>query len=444
MVHPRRTALLTDHYELTMLDAALASGVAERRAVFELFARDLPPGRRYGVVAGTARALEAVLAFHFADEELGWLRDRGFLSATALDRLARFEFSGSIDGYAEGELWFPGSPVLTVEAPFVEALILETVLLSVLNFDSAVAAAASRMRLAAGSRTLLEGGSRRTHEESAVAAARAAYLAGFDATSNLAAARRYGIASGGTAAHALTMAHRHEGDAFAAQLVAQGPGTIFLVDTYDIDAAVRGAVEVAGPGLGGVRLDSGDVGADSRRVRSLLDDLGATGARIVVSGDVDEHLIAELADAPIDTFLVGTRVVTGSGAPTAGFVYKLVAIAEGPDPDAPLRPVAKTSVGKAGLGGRKLAHRLLDSEGLAVAEHVVPDGGPPPAPPAGGTARALQVPLVRGGTVVDPRPDLAAARAHHAAALDELPPVARRLDDGPPAFVAGPGPPTSG
>ncbi len=429
------TALLTDHYELTMVDAALAAGLAERRAVFEVFARHLPDGRRYGVVAGTGRALDAVERFRFDAQELDWLAGKGFLCEGALDRLARLRFGGRIDGYAEGELWFPGSPVLTVEAPLVEALVLETVLLSTVDHDSAVAAAASRMRLAAGARALLGGGARRTHEEAAVAAARATWVAGFDATSNLAAARRHGVPSGGTVAHSFIMANRDERDAFSAQLATQGPGTTFLVDTYDIDRAIRTAVDVAGPHLGGIRLDSGDVEADARRARALLDDLGATQARIVVSGDMDEHRIPELADAPIDTFLVGTRVVTGSGAPTAGFVYKLVAIAENDAVDAPMRSVAKASVGKASIGGRKQAHRVLDAEGVAVAEHVSASGEGP-AVPSGGRALSLQAPLVEAGERVA-ESTAAEGRAHHHQMLSELGADARRLDPGPPALEAG-------
>src|SRR5690606_6983706 len=277
------------HYELTGLDAALVSGVAHHRATFELFSRGLPDGRRYGVVAGVARAVDAVQRFRFGPAELAHLRERGFLRAEALAYLADFRFRGRIDGYRDGEIYFPYSPLLTVDATFGEALVLETVLLSVLNHDAAVASAAARMAALAEAqgRTTIEGGARRTHEEAGVAAALAAYVAGIDVTSNLEAGRRFGIPTAGTTMHAFTLAHRSEEDAFRAQVAAMGTDTTFLVDTYDIPTGIERAVAVAGPGLGAVRLDSGDVAEEARRARAQLDALGATGCRIVVSGDLD-------------------------------------------------------------------------------------------------------------------------------------------------------------
>ena len=210
------TALLTDQYELTMLNAALRDGSADRPCVFEVFSRRLPTGRRYGVVAGTRRILDALAEFRFGDAEVAFLRERGFVDETTIEWLAAYRFGGDIDGYAEGELFFPGSPILTVSGTFAECVVLETLILSVLNHDAAVAAAATRMVTAARGRSLIEMGSRRTHEEAAVAAARAAYLAGFTATSNLAAGARYDIPTTGTAAHAFTLLHEDEPAAFAA------------------------------------------------------------------------------------------------------------------------------------------------------------------------------------------------------------------------------------
>lgn len=431
----RSFALHTDHYELTMLDAALRSGVAERRAVFEMFTRSLPPGRRYGVVAGTGRLLDALEGFRFTDDDLTWLRERAFLSPAALDRLADLRFTGHVDGYAEGDLFFPSSPVLTVEAPFIEALVLETLVLSIYNFDSAVAAAGSRMVMAAAGRPLIEGGSRRTHEEAAVASARAAWLAGFDVTSNLEASRRYRIPSAGTVAHAFTLAHADERTAFAAQVAAFGPATTFLVDTFDVERGIRRAVEAAGSELGGIRLDSGDLAIDARRARELLDDLGAPRARITASGDLDEFSIAALGESPVDQYMVGTALVTGSGAATAGMVYKLVAIADAEGPEAPLRAVAKRSAGKATTGGRKLAYRVLDHDGFMVAEFVTTEPADRPAPPV--EARALQQPLIRSGNRVCHEP-LETARSRHRDALGELRPEHRGIEAGRPAFVAGP------
>lgn len=420
------TALLTDHYELTMIEAALESGHADRPCVFEAFARRLPDGRRYGVVAGTGRVLEALRDFRFGDQELTFLRERGVVDERTLDWLAGYRFTGDMWGYAEGEVYFPGSPLLVVESTFAEGVVLETLVLSALNHDSAVASAASRMTAAAGDRPCIEMGSRRTHEESAVAAARAAYIAGFGSTSNLEAGRRHGIPTAGTAAHSYTLLHDDERDAFANQLASLGLGTTLLVDTYDVAAAVELAVELAGPGLGAVRLDSGDLLGQAHEVRAQLDALGATGTRIVVTSDLDEHAIAALGAAPVDSYGVGTSVVTGSGHPAAGMVYKLVSrqsdagVMEG---------VAKASKDKASVAGRKYALRRRDADGTAQAEIV----GIDKRPPDDGDDRELLVRLVERGEVVAPT-DAHSAREHHAAARAELPQRALRLSHGDPAI----------
>ncbi len=423
------TALCTDHYELTMLQSALRSGTADRRSVFEVFARGLPPGRRYGVVAGTGRLLEALERFRFTEDQLDFLTAAGIVDGPTCEWLAAYRFSGDIDGYAEGEAYFPGSPVLVVEAPFAEAVLLETLILSVLNHDTAVASAAARMVSAAGGRPIIEMGSRRTHEEAAVAAARAAYIAGFTTTSNLAAGRRFGIPTAGTSAHAFTLLYPSEKEAFAAQVAALGAGTTLLVDTYNETAAIAVAVEVAGSELGAVRLDSGDLLELARAARAQLDALGAHSTRIVVTSDLEEHAIAALASAPVDGYGVGTSVVTGSGAPTAGFVFKLVARALEDAPDAPLQPVAKRSTGKPSRGGRKWAARRRTDAGRAQAELIVV-GSPPEAHPGD---RPLMVPLVRSGAVVTPG-SLAEAREQWQSARAELPPTALRLSRGEPAL----------
>ncbi len=420
------TALLTDHYELTMLQAALRSGAASRRCVFEVFARRLPDGRRYGVVAGTGRLLEAIPRFAFEDEELVALEESGVVDAATLRWLAGYRFGGDVWGYGEGECFVPGSPILVVEGTFAEAVILETLVLSVLNHDSAIAAAASRMTVAASGRPCLEMGSRRTHEEAAVASARAAYVAGFAATSNLEAGRRYGIPTVGTAAHAFTLLHDDERAAFAAQVASLGPGTTLLVDTYDVEAGVRTAVEVAGPQLGAVRLDSGDLLEQAYAVRAQLDSLGARGTRIVVTSDLDEHAIAALAAAPVDSYGVGTSLVTGSGAPTAGLVYKLVS-REGPGGE--MVGVAKKSLDKISIAGRKWALRRRSPDGVAQAEVL----GVQHEPVDDGDDRALLVPLMTKGEPVGVEP-LDTARARHAASRAELPSTARQLSRGEPAI----------
>ena len=418
----RSTALLTDHYELTMVEAALRSGAATRRCVFEAFARRLPEGRRYGVVAGTGRFLEALQRFRFGDDEIDELRRRRVVDDATCDWLAGYRFSGDVRGYAEGEVYFPGSPVLVVESSFAEAVVLETLVLSILNHDTAIASAASRMTSAAGDRPCIEMGSRRTHEEAAVAAARAAYVAGFATTSNLEAGRRYGVPTAGTAAHAFTLLHDTEREAFAAQVDCLGTGTTLLVDTYDVTEGVRTAVRVAGTSLGAVRLDSGDLVEQAREVRALLDSLGATGTRIVVTSDLDEYAIAALASAPVDAYGVGTQLVTGSGAPTASMVYKLVSRS---DDDGVMRPVEKRSESKTSVGGRKWALRRLSADGVAEAEVV----GIEERPTDDGDDRPLMVDLVLGGELLAP-PDLATARERHAASRAELPAVALRLQRG--------------
>jgi nicotinate phosphoribosyltransferase len=421
------TALLTDRYELTMVDAALRDGRALRRSVFELFARRLPTGRRFGVVAGTGRLLELVRDFRFGPSELAWLKREKVVSGDTLDWLEAFRFSGRIRGYREGELYFPGSPLLVVEGTFAEAVILETIALSVLNYDSAVASAAARMVSAAEGRPLAEMGSRRTGECSAIAAARAAYIAGFAWTSNLEAGRTWGLPTGGTAAHSFTLLHDTEEEAFAAQVAAMGTGTTLLVDTYDIAEGVATAVRVAGTGLGAVRIDSGDLGVVAREVRAQLDGLGATKTRITVTNDLDEFAIASLRSAPVDSYGVGTSLVTGSGAPAAGMVYKLVAHL---DEAGAWLPVGKTSEGKATVGGRKQPVRALGS-GVAVGEDIYVED-PPVAPEAG---RKLLTDLMVDGEPVESHlgaDGVAAARAHHASAIAELPPEAFSLSRGEP------------
>lgn len=419
-------ALLTDRYELTMLDAALRAGVHERRCRFEVFARSLPGGRRFGVVAGTGRLLGLLERFRFGDAELSWLEQERVVSSRTLDYLATLRFRGTMEGYREGELYFPGSPILSVEGTFAEAVLLETLVLSVLNYDSAVASAAARMVSAASGRPLAEMGSRRTGEHSAVAAARAAYIAGFRATSNLEAGRTWGVPTMGTAAHAFTLLFSSEEDAFRSQLAALGDATTLLVDTYDIERAVRTAVELAGPGLGAVRIDSGDLPSVVRRVRDQLDALGASSTTITVTNDLDENSIAALAGSPVDAFGVGTSLVTGSGHPASGMVYKLVARLDGDH----WIPVAKRSAHKQSIGGRKRAGREL-REGVAVAETLTLS----PALPD--SVRPLQVPLVTDGTVVQDalgHAGTASARDHHALVMHELPVDGLRLSAGEPAI----------
>jgi nicotinate phosphoribosyltransferase len=423
------SALLTDRYELTMIDAALRDGRADRPCVFELFSRRLPVGRRFGVVAGTGRLLEALADFRFEDAELDWLRAHSVVSSATLDWLASYSFSGSISGYREGEVYFPGSPVMIVEASFAEGVILETLALSILNYDSAVASAAARMVAAADGRPLAEMGSRRTGERSAVAAARAAYIAGFSATSNLEAGRTWGVPTMGTAAHAFTLLYDSEEEAFRAQVDAMGVGTTLLVDTYDIATGIETAVRVAGTSLGAIRIDSGDLPIVVASAREQLDALGARDTRITVTNDLDEYTIAALRAAPVNSYGVGTSLVTGSGAPASGMVYKLVAHQ---DADGEWVSVGKNSDGKATVAGRKVPVRTLD-HGVAIEETIYveePESQPMPG-------RGLLASFVADG-IVDPAflgaAGVAAAREHHVAAIAELPFAAFGLSRGEPVI----------
>lgn len=417
------TALLTDHYELTMLSAALADGTASRSCVFEVFARRLPDGRRYGIAGGTARALDAITRFRFGAAEVAELAARNVVDPATLDWLRDYTFTGDVDGYPEGELYFPGSPLFTVRGTFAEAVLLETLVLSILNHDTAIVSAGARMVSAANGRPIIEMGGRRTHEDAAVSSARAAYLAGFGSTSNLEAGRTYGIPTAGTCAHAFTLLHDSEHAAFAAQVKALGVGTTLLVDTYDITAGIDTAIEVAGPSLGAIRIDSGDVGVLARQAREQLDRLGARNTKIVVSGDLDEYAIAALRAEPVDAYGVGTSLVVGSGAPTAGMVYKLVEV-DG-------RPVAKRSSHKESRGGHKSALRRHKPTGTALEEVVYVIGH---EPTAGEHDRVLPIPLMRAGQPVDGLPTLEESRQRVRQGLVSLPWEGLKLSNGEPAI----------
>jgi nicotinate phosphoribosyltransferase len=413
-------ALLTDQYELTMVSAALRDGTAGRPCVFEVFARRLPTGRRYGVAAGHGRLVELIRDFRFTEAEVDFLRKSQIVDDDTAAWLAAYRFTGDIDGYAEGELFFPGSPILTVSGTFAECVVLETLVLSVLNHDSAIAAGAARMVTAARGRPIIEMGSRRTHEDAAVAAARASYLAGFASTSNLAAGARYGIPTTGTSAHAFTLLHDDESAAFSSQVAALGKNTTLLVDTYDIAQGIRNAIAVAGPGLRAVRIDSGDLSVLAQHSRELLDSLGAPDTKIVVSGDMDEYSIAALAAEPVDIYGAGTAVVTGSGAPTAGLVYKLVEV-EG-------RPVVKRSENKATVGGRKTAVRRHKPTGTATEEIIFSQG----VPDHRANDRLLQHPFLVAGEPVE-APSLADSREHLRQCLISIPWEGLKLSAGDPA-----------
>jgi nicotinate phosphoribosyltransferase len=425
-------------YELTMVDAARASGTADRQSVFEVFARRLPGGRRYGVVAGTSRVLEAIRDFQFDDDELEYLRSLHIVSDSTLDWLSTYKFTGDLYGYLEGECYFPHSPIVTVTGTFAETCVLETVILSILNHDSAVATAASRMTMAAHGRPCAEFGARRTHEGAAVHAARAAVIAGFTSTSDLEAGRLYGLKVSGTSAHSFTLVHDSEEEAFAAQIATMGTNTAILVDTYDIPQGIEKAVaaaRAAGGELGAIRIDSGDLIAQAFTARKQLNDLGATSTKIIVTSDLDEYALAALNAAPVDSYGVGTKVVTGSGYPTAEMVYKLVARTGS---DGLMHEVAKVSENKRTVGGFKVAGRVPDSQGHAAQELIVSaeswEAGLDYLERSG--ARPLQEKLISNGVIDESHigPQVVPqAQARHIAARAELPYDGWRLSPGDPA-----------
>lgn len=410
-----------------MLDGALTSGLIDARATFEVFTRSLPNGYRYGVVAGTGRLLEELATFQFDEPTIEWLLAQQIVSPALAQYLADYRFDGDIVGYLEGEVFTSLSPVLRLEGRFAD-IVLETLTLSILNFDSGVATKAMRVVRAAEGRRLIEMGSRRTNERAAVAAARASYIAGFDATSNLAAGMLYDIPTAGTAAHAFVLAHESERAAFEAQVATQGPSTTLLVDTFDTEAGTELALDVAGTDLGAIRIDSGVIADAALRSRKLLDQRGATGVRITLTGDLDEFAIADLLarDIPVDTFGVGTKLVSGYTPP--GFVFKLVAIEHG----STMRSVAKRSIGKLSTGGAKVAYRLFD-DGVAVTEMMIPrERDEDQVRPQ---SRALTFELVREGvSIVDT--SVVAARDRAVSAVNELPEDAFTLASGEPALVS--------
>ena len=427
------TAFLTDKYEVTMLQAMLRAGRADHRAVFDLFARRLPKGRRYGVVGGVGRVVEAVKNFRFTDEQIAYLEADPIIDEATVNYLRDYKFRGIIVGQPEGSLYFPNTPIITVIGTFADCVLLETLLLSIMNHDSAVMSAASRMVTAAEGMPMIEMGSRRTSETSAIAAARAAYIAGFNATSNLQAGHLYQIPTTGTSAHAYTLAYGPEGEeqSFYDQMVALGTDTTILVDTYNIPEGIRRAVHAANAlgvsGPGGIRIDSGDLHEETVNARALLDSLGAIDTKIVLSSDIDEYTISEMKErgTPVDAVGAGTRVVTGSGAPTAEMVYKLVQIND--------TPVSKRAEGKVSTGGIKVTYREFHEDGTMAGEFF--KVGTTSAPFTS-SQHPTQILLVDGQGEYFHQEDIEVSRARHREQVAYLPESARLILAGDAAFTA--------
>ena len=405
-MNPVSSPLLTDLYELTMLQAYYERGMTDP-AVFELFVRKLPPKRDFLVAAGLEQALDFIEGMRFGEEELDWIRTCGHFKPAFAERLAKLRFTGDVHALPEGTILFPNEPLLRVTAPLPEAQLLETRVLNLMHFQTAIASKAARSRLAAGAKGLIDFGLRRAHgAEAGLLAARASYLAGFAGTSTALAGARFGIPVFGTMAHSFVQAHDVEADAFAHFAAAFPEKAVLLIDTYDTVEGARIAVR-ATPELKGVRLDSGDLDDLSRKVRQILDANGAKSAIIFASGNLDEDAVGRLvaAGAPIDSFGVGTAMTTSADQPFLDAVYKLQEYAG--------RPRRKRSTGKATWPGRKQVYRRYTVEGSFLGDTVTLETDALTADP-------LIVPVMRGGRRL-PQPSLEESRKHCLRQLARLP-----------------------
>lgn len=415
-------ALLTDLYELTMLQAYFDEGMHDS-AVFELFVRALPAQRNFLVAAGLEQALDYLENLRFREDELAWLRDSGRFRDDFVDRLADFRFSGEVHAMREGTVFFPDEPVLRVEAPIGEAQFVESRLINLVNFSSLIASKAARCVLAAPDRLLVDFGVRRAHgAEAGLLAARVSYLAGFAGTATVLAGQRFGIPVFGTMAHAYIEAHTLEREAFEAFSASQPASVTLLIDTYDTEAAAAKVVAIApalrarGVRLASVRLDSGDLAEHARRVRAILDAGGLGEVRIFASGNLDEFRLARLRaeGAPIDGFGIGTHLTTSLDAPALDSAYKLQEYAG--------RGRRKRSEGKATWPGAKQVYRAFGADGRLAGDLVALRGEA-----VRGRGEPLLQPVMRGGRRLAPAEPLAALRAHAAAELARLPEALRAI-----------------
>ncbi len=406
--------LLTDLYELTMLQAYFERGMTQT-AVFELFSRKLPAARNFLVAAGLEQVLDFVERLHFGDEELDWIERSKLFRPGFAEQLSKLRFTGEVHALPEGTVFFPNEPLLRVTAPMPEAQLLETRLLNLMHFETVIASKAARSVLAAAGRSLIDFGLRRSHgAEAGLLAARASYLAGFAGTSTALAAPRFGIPVFGTMAHSFVQAHDSEREAFAHFAEVFPSNAVLLVDTYDTVEGARKAVEVGRTHrIKGVRLDSGDLGALAKEVRPILDAAGQQQAIIFASGSLDEERVAELvaAGAPIDSFGIGTSLDTSADHPYLDAVYKLQEYAG--------RPRRKRSTGKATWPGRKQVYRHYGEDGRFARDVVTVEGDAQSGEPL------LELVMKAGRRLA--QPSLAAAREYAAAQLARLPERLRKL-----------------
>ncbi len=425
MIDSSRSVLLTDLYQLTMLQGYRQQGL-EDTAVFEFFVRKLPAQRGFLVAAGLEQVLQYLEDLHFTAVELEWLTDTGKFSDEFLGYLKDFRFRGDAHAMAEGTVFFGDEPILRITAPLPQAQLVESRLINLLHFQTLIASKAARCVLAAPGKFLVDFGFRRAHgAEAGVAAARASYLAGFAGTSTVAAGPLYGIPTFGTMAHSFVQAHEDEETAFAHFADANPQAVVLLIDTYDTEAAANKVVTLEpllrkrGIAVKGVRIDSGDLADHARKVRRILDRGGLREITIFASSSLDEYLLKEYADqqVPIDGYGIGTHLDTSSDAPYLDCAYKLQEYAG--------QPRRKRSEGKATWPGRKQVYRRYDAEGVMRSDVITLEGDIR-------EGRPLLHPVMRDGRRLSPAPPLSEIRAYAAQELETLPQALRALGNAPP------------
>jgi len=415
-------ALLTDLYQLTMAAGYYEAGKTKERATFELFVRRLPYNRNYYLACGIEQAVDYLLNLRFTSEEVDWLRKQPQFTRVSpgfFDSLLDFRFTGDVFAVREGTPVFAGEPILTIRAPIIEAQIPETYLLATIGFQSSIATKASRIAETAAGRSVVEFGTRRAHSPHAgLLAGRAAYIGGCTGTSNVECSHRFGIPMFGTSAHSWVMSFSSERVAFEQLQALLGDATVYLIDSYDTLQGARTAAEIGKP-MWGVRLDSGDLIELSRKVRQILDDAGYRDAKIMATGDLNEYRILELsaASAPIDVYGVGTDLATSADAPSMGAVYKMVEL----EVEGIKRYTAKYSDKKATRPGSKQVFRYSDHDMIGCSWEC------PSCPEGSRPCEALLRPTIIGGQLVEPLPDIHAARTHASASLARLPKAIKSL-----------------
>ncbi|MDE3218638.1 MAG: nicotinate phosphoribosyltransferase [Nitrospirota bacterium] len=427
-MNPSSSVLLTDLYQLTMVQAYIEQGMMDT-AVFELFVRRLPAQRGFLMAAGLEQVLDFLERLQVSPAELEWLKQTGRFSRSCLDYLETLRFSGDVHAMQEGTVFFPNEPILRVTAPLPEAQLLETRIMNLLNFQTLIASKAARSVLVAGGKPLIDFGLRRAHgAEAGLLAARASYLAGFAGTSTVLAGMEYDIPIYGTMAHSFVQAHKDETIAFEHFALAQPKNTVLLIDTYDTEAAAHKVVALAhsleqqGIMVKGVRLDSGDLADHARKVRHILDEGGLPQAQILASGNLDEYQLQRLmaSGAPIDSFAVGTAMTTSADAPSLDCAYKLQEYAG--------RPCRKRSEGKATWPGPKQVYRQYRRNGRCDYDVVTTVQAP-------GAGDPLLHPVMTGGRRLAPAQRLTELRQRAATQLAILPDSLRSLEGGHPYDV---------